>query len=487
MERLPILLICDDDRTHHMTLRQMLKGKYDFKSAYNGDEALIYLKKQTFAAILLDVEMRTKDEGFQFLPIFKQTDLDLRIIISTGKSDFNTVREALRLGAHDYVLKEFDEAELTCTIDRVLQLRKLSMRSQQQNFETQQFQKKHVMIGESPPLNKLRKIVEKVKTSTSNILIYGETGTGKEVIARQIRQQLADGSLEPFVAVDSATIQSSTAESLLFGHEKGAFTGADKATKGIFEEANGGIVYFDEIANMPLDIQVKLLRVLQEKEITRLGSSKVIELDFRVICATNRNLQEMVDQKLFKEDLLQRITVIPIYVPRLKERKEDIPLLIEYFSEQHRNNTNVRKKALGQETASEKLEFSDEAIDVLKHYSLPGNVRELGNLVAYLATMSDDNRVEIADIPHRVRDDSEKQRRNTESSSNNESGAELQYGEGKSFYDQIAELEKKILNREYQKHFNNISKMALLLGMDRSHLYSKLKEHGLHQPHVRKQ
>src|SRR6185295_4562387 len=164
----------------------------------------------------------------------------------------------------------------------------------------------------------LRKTIDKLAASNANVLITGETGTGKEVVARQLRRKLSDGSLAPFVSVDSATIQSSTAESLLFGHEKGAFTGAEKMTKGIFEEANGGVVYFDEIGNMPLDIQAKLLRVLQEKEISRLGSSKSIQLDFRVVCATNRDLDEMARAGQFKPDLLQRLNVLPVQLTPLR-------------------------------------------------------------------------------------------------------------------------------------------------------------------------
>jgi two-component system, NtrC family, nitrogen regulation response regulator NtrX len=252
------------------------------------------------------------------------------------------------------------------------------------------------------------------------------------------------------VAVDSSTIQSSTAESLLFGHEKGAFTGADRSTKGIFEEAHGGIVYFDEIANMSLDIQAKLLRVIQEKEFVRLGSSRTIQSDFRVVCATNRNLEEMCKQGLFKDDLWQRLNVLPIELIPLRGRAEDIPLLVGHF---------LKKQP-------RQLRFANEVIDVLRAYAWPGNIRELVNLVAYVATMTDGDVVELSDLPPKFRDI------RVSGSAAPASGA--------GFYEKVSSFERELLTTEYAKAEKNITQLALRLGMDRSHLYSKLKEYGIH-------
>jgi DNA-binding NtrC family response regulator len=342
-------------------------------------------------------------------------------------------------------------------------------RQSQKDFEALSLHRKNVLVGESPQMITLRRNIEKVRAGSGNVVITGDTGTGKELVARQLRRKFPDGSLEPFLAVDSATIQSTMAESTLFGHEKGAFTGAEKAAKGIFEEANGGIVYFDEIGNMPLEIQAKLLRVLQEKEILRIGSSKVLKLDFRVVCATNRNLEEMVTKGQFKDDLLQRLNVIPLHLSPLRERREDIKSLVEHF-------------VARQHTAFGALEFTDNSIRILKAYSWPGNVRELGNLISYLATMIEGKEVDVADLPPKFRDVERliesQAAQNATSNSANKGIADTS---GKSaFYDRVSAFEEALLKAEYLKHEGNVSQLALTLRMDRSHLYSKLKEYGIH-------
>ena len=452
MDRLPLILICDDDLTFHLAVKHATKGKYDCRSAHNGDEALTIIQKYPIDLVLLDVQMRTKDEGLRYIPLLKDADEDLSIIMISGLTDFATVREAMRLGACDYVPKDFDPNELLHTVAKVLERSSLLKRNQQHSFEVQTVQRQHTLIGNSKHIQALRKTIERIRTSNANVVITGETGTGKEVVARQLRGTLPDGSLAPFVAVDSATIQSSTAESLLFGHEKGSFTGADKTTKGIFEEANEGIVYFDEIANMPLGIQAKLLRVLQEKEVVRLGSSKTIQLEFRVVCASNKNLDEMVLDGLFKDDLLQRLNVLPLSLTPLKDRTEDIPDLIQHLLVRH--------------AGTNPLCFTNAAMDVLKRYSWPGNIRELGNVVAYVVAMTEGTEVDVVDLPPKIRDAA----RNPSSEN----------GTDRTFYKRVEEFEKDILTDEYSRAGGNISRLALSLGMDRSHLYSKLRQYSLH-------
>lgn len=271
-----------------------------------------------------------------------------------------------------------------------------------------------------------------------------------------IRGTDESGALVPFVAIDSSTIQSSTAESILFGHEKGAFTGAERTTKGVFEEADGGIVYFDEIANMSLEIQSKLLRVLQEKEIARLGSSKLIPLQFRVISATNLDLEEMCSKGRFKDDLYQRLCVVPLKVPPLRERREDIPLLLKHFSNIHRHPAGP-------------LTFTSEAIEILTRYNWPGNVRELVNLIAYLSVMSDSNQVESRILPEKIRLGSSPRHASPSPATTS-----------REFYKRMEEVELSILRDEYRLAEGNVSQMATNLGMDRSHLYTKLKQHGIH-------
>ncbi len=441
------ILICDDDRLVHLTLKHILQNSYIFHSAYNADEATLHLKKTPIDILLLDINLRTAEEGLNSIPRFKEIDPEIAIIMISGRTDFESVRAAMRLGADDYVPKEFDKDDLEHTIHRVLERKNLRTQKEQQNFEVQTQQKRYPMIGSSPAIQNLKNTITKLQGSRANVLITGETGTGKEVVARQIRGTLPDGSLIPFVAIDSSTIQNTTAESLLFGHERGSFTGAEKTQKGVFEEANGGIVYFDEIGNMPLEIQSKLLRVLQEKEITRLGSTKIIPLDFRVIAASNRDLEFLISQNLFKADLLQRLNTIPVFIPPLRERKEDIPELLEHFIHQN----------------AKKIKFTKEATQLLQAHLWPGNVRELSNLVAYLTTMAEVEEIDICDLPPKLRD--------SLITPHKTNGA-------LTFYNQVETYEKEILTQEFG-HNHNISQLAIKLGMDRSHLHNKLKMYGI--------
>ena len=440
------ILICDDDPIAHLKMKQSLRKVGKIRSAYHGDEALAIIKHHSISVLLLDIHMRKPKEGLQYIPIFLKQDPDLAIIICSGDSHFRTAMEAMKLGAVDYILKDINSNELIHAVFKVLERRSFLQGEQQQNFETLHHHMQHALIGNSEPIRQLKKIIGKVKKGSVNVLITGETGTGKELVARQLRHELENKTLAPFLAIDSATIQHSTAESILFGHEKGAFTGADKCSRGLFEEANNGIVYFDEISNMPLNIQPKLLRVLQEKEVTRLGSYKPIQLNFRVICATNQDLESMANKQEFKADLLQRLNVIPIHVPPLRERIEDIPILLEHFSSKQNHHPII---------------FHPESVQMLQQYTWPGNIRELSNLVAHLSTMIDGDTVTPADLPVKFRISNSKTAR---------SGT---------YYQKIAQFEKELLIQACQKHQGAMSQLAVELGMDRSHLYTKLKQFGI--------
>jgi DNA-binding NtrC family response regulator len=281
------------------------------------------------------------------------------------------------------------------------------------------------------------------------VLIWGETGTGKELIARSLRPIREDGTLGPFVSVDSATIMESTAESMLFGHEKGAFTGADRTRPGLFEQADGGVLFFDELANMPLSIQQKLLRVLQEKEVTRMGSERCIKLNFRIVAATNQDLEALVGSGKFQADLLQRLNVLPIQLPPLRERREDIESLVAHF---------LKKSA-----HSSTREMSPEALVLLQRYSWPGNIRELQNVIEYAMTMTDQKVLEPGDLPERIRAHLSSQSQK----------------EASTFYEKIIRFERSLLEEALRGPYNSVSELATQLGMDRSHLYTKLKQHGL--------
>ncbi|MEK6705242.1 MAG: sigma-54 dependent transcriptional regulator [Bdellovibrionota bacterium] len=472
MAKQATILICDDDQTFQLALRQALKERYTVRSAYNCDEASVIIRNSQIDILLLDVQIRTPDEGLKFIPRFHELDGSLTIVMVSGQTEFTVVREAMRLGASDYIPKDSDLNELLHALDRILEKRRLLTRHEQQDFEARSQQNRHILIGESAVIAALRKATEKLRNTKANIIINGETGTGKEVIARLLRSTLPDGTLAPFVAIDSSTIQSSMAESLLFGHEKGAFTGADATRKGMFEEADGGIIYFDEIANMPPEIQAKLLRVLQEKEIMRLGSSRIISLDFRVVCATNKDLEKQVREGSFKDDLFQRLNVIPLNIPPLRERAQDIPLLIKHF-------TNLLNKQQGRN-----INFTDCALNAFEKYSWPGNVRELSNTISYIAATSENDEIDIVDLPPKFRDIQAPSTCETPASGIHKTSDESSIAPSgeRNFYQIVGKFEHELLAREYTASEGNISKLAISLGMDRSHLYTKLREHGLHDP-----
>ena len=452
------VLICDDDPLFRLAATRCLRDQYECFSASNSDEAFLLLKKKSIDILLLDVNIRTPDEGLRFIPVARDLDPELAIVMVSGRSDLTLVREAMRLGANDYLPKDFEVEEILHTLEQVLDVRDLKQRNLQKDYEAVSTQRQNILIGNSHEIVALRRIIERVRLSTANVVITGETGTGKEVVARLLRGTLPDGTLAPFVAIDSSTIQSSMAESILFGHEKGAFTGAERQTKGLFEEAHNGIVYFDEISNMPLEIQSKLLRVIQEKEITRVGSSKVIQLNFRVVCATNQKLQELTASGKFKEDLLQRLNVIPIQLSSLRDRNEDVSLLVNHW---------IKKQPF----PANQVIFTPEALQILRSYPWPGNIRELGNLIAFITTMSDNKEIEVADLPPHIRDTAE---RKVQKESQTELGSTL--GQV-TFYEKVRAFEKRLLESEYEHCNQNVSKMALNLGMNRSYLYMKLKEY----------
>lgn len=446
------IVICDDDKLFRDSLRRAIETGLELPHIVdtyeNSDQALDAIRKNGADLMFLDIKMRTLDEGLAYLPRFKEILPDLAIVMTSGFTEFKTVRQAMQLGASDYIPKGFTNDDLFHTINLCLERRKLLQDRAKSSFEILGEQRKRTLIGNSPAMVELRRKIEKLRTSPFNVLIKAETGCGKEVVSRLLRGMNSDGSLQPFVAVDSSTVQSSIAESILFGHEKGAFTGAEKQQKGLFEEADGGIIYFDELSNMTLEIQAKLLRVIQEKEFSRMGSTRVISSDFRVVSATNRDLAEMCKKGEFRADLYERLNIIPLEIPPLRERVQDIAELARYFLKIHTQ----------QESPSRIL--TEDALEVLSRYRWPGNVRELSNVIAYCLTFSDNAAIDVGDLPERI---FHKQ--------NDVKG---------NFYERLQEFEKQVLDEAYLKQGKNISQMAQALGMDRSHLHAKLKSYGIH-------
>jgi DNA-binding NtrC family response regulator len=467
----PRILIVDDDQTIHLALKYLLKKEYRCLSAFNGDEALAVLSSQTVDIVLMDLHMRRQFEGLEYLPKILASQPNLEALILSGDTEPNLAARCAEAGAAGYILKGSSEDQILMTVQLLIHKRSLQQQTRAFTADRKQNLEKHQIIGNSQPIRNLMAKVEKLKNANVHVLISGESGTGKELVARHI----AGKDSKPLITVDSSTITSSMAESILFGHEKGAFTGAASQTPGLFEEANGGSIFFDEVANMPLDIQSKLLRVIQEKEILRVGSTRVIPLEFRVMAATNRNLDELCAKGLFKFDLFQRLNVVEVRIPSLRERPEDIPLLAEHF---------LRKFA----RPGSPTHLSRDAHESLMRYSWPGNVRELSNVLAGICAIgaSGEEGAEIlaADLPpkfHQTRLPSALSPSPEAQTFGKDSvrSAPTEEITSVGFYSEVQRLEGKLLHDYYQKLGGNLSKMSRVLGMSRTHLYSKLREHQL--------
>ena len=379
------ILIIDDERGIRNTLREILADEgHNVEVAENGINGLQMATKNAYDLIFSDIKMPEMD-GIEVLSAIKNTgeyanqntpiaSAETPIVMITGHGDVETAVQALKLGAYDFLLKPLD-------LNRILITTKNALESKQLRQETKQLRKKVAakgsqMIGESAAINRVRAIIEKVAPTEARVLITGPNGTGKEVVAHLIHQQ-SQRANAPMVEVNCAAIPSELIESELFGHMKGSFTGAVKDRSGKFEQANGGTLFLDEIGDMSLAAQTKVLRALQENEITRVGSDKPIKVNVRILAATNKNLQAEIEKGNFREDLFHRLNVIPIHIPALKDRLEDIPLLVQYFTEQICQEQGIATKS-----------FEPEAIKALQQLDWTGNIRQLRNMVERLIILT---------------------------------------------------------------------------------------------------
>ena len=382
------ILIIDDERGIRNALREILADEgHNVEVAENGINGLQMATKNAYDLIFSDIKMPEMD-GIEVLSAIKNTgeyanqntpiaSAETPIVIITGHGDVETAVQALKLGAYDFLLKPLD-------LNRILITTKNALESKQLRQETKQLRKKVAakgsqMIGESAAINRVRAIIDKVAPTEARVLITGPNGTGKEVVAHLIHQQ-SQRANAPMVEVNCAAIPSELIESELFGHMKGSFTGAVKDRSGKFEQADGGTLFLDEIGDMSLAAQTKVLRALQENEITRVGSDKSIKVNVRVLAATNKNLQAEIEKGNFREDLFHRLNVIPIHVPSLNERLDDIPLLVQYFAEQICQEQGIATKS-----------FEPEAIKALQQLDWTGNIRQLRNVVERLIILAGSN------------------------------------------------------------------------------------------------
>ena len=382
------ILVADDEESMRWVLSKALKKKgFNVDLARDGDEALRMIKSSDYDLAILDIKMPGLS-GLELLDRVRELKSDLLVVIMTAEASMKNAVEAMKRGAYDYLTKPFDLDVIDAIIEKVDRAREMTSQVTFLKEELKdRYQLEKTIIGNSPAMREIYKTIGKVAPSDVTVLIQGESGTGKELIARAIHfnsKRLG----KPFIALNCAAIPKDLLESELFGFEKGAFTGATERKLGKFEQANGGTIFLDEIGDMPIDLQSKILRVLQEKEVTRTGGNQSIVVDVRIVAATNQDLEESVRRKEFREDLFYRLNVIPLQLVPLRERNEDIPLLVEYFLAK-----------ICTELDSPPKRCSPEALRFLSGYAWPGNVRELENTLKRAVILSSDPLLTVTDFP----------------------------------------------------------------------------------------
>ena len=375
------ILIIDDERSIRNSLKEILSDEgYDVDVAENGPEGCAMVEKEKYSVIFCDIKMPEMD-GIEVLDRLMEMGIDSAVVMISGHGDIDTAVGCIRKGAFDFIQKPLDLNRILITIKNATE--KVSLMK-----ETKVLKKKvygQEMIGESAAILHIKEMIDKVAPTDARVLITGANGTGKELVARNLHQK-SNRSAMPYIEVNCAAIPSELIESELFGHEKGAFTSAIKQHKGKFEQADGGTLFLDEIGDMSLAAQAKVLRVLQEKKLSRVGSDKDINVDVRVLAATNKNLKEEIEKGNFREDLYHRLSVIVINVPSLDQRKEDIPLLVDYFIDR-----------ICDETGMQKRDIDSDALQMLVDKQWTGNIRELRNVVERLLILSGD-RITVEDV-----------------------------------------------------------------------------------------
>ncbi len=368
------ILVIDDEKSIRSTLQEILEYEnHKVKLATDGHEGLELIENNDFDVILCDIKMPGMD-GIEVLEKLSEISPDVPVIMISGHGNIDTAVEAIKKGAYDFIEKPLDLNRLLVTIRNAME--RIDLVTQTKVLK-KKVSKTYDIVGESSAIKKVKDMIEKVAPTDARVLITGSNGTGKELVARWLHEKSQRAS-QPFVEVNCAAIPSELIESELFGHEKGAFTSAYKQRKGKFEQANGGTIFLDEIGDMSLAAQAKVLRVLQENKISRVGSDKDINVDVRIIAATNKNLKEEINKKTFREDLYHRISVILINVPELNERIEDIPLLADFFNEQICN-----------EYGRQKIRISEDAVKELQKIKWTGNIREFRNVLERLIILCD--------------------------------------------------------------------------------------------------
>lgn len=444
------LLIVDDEANTLASLSRAFRlAGHEATVCDNAVRALELAKAQTFDLILSDVVMPGRD-GLSLLEDLKQQGVPTPVVMMSGQAHIEMAVRATRLGALDFLEKPISSDKLLLTVDNALKLQRL----ENENRQLRQRLGKHEIVWKGEAMRRVMAQMERVAASESRVCILGETGTGKELVARTIHERSARAS-GPFVTLNCAAVPAELIESELFGHEKGSFTGASGRHIGKFEQADQGTIFLDEIGDMPLSMQAKLLRVLEEAEVERIGGDKPIAVNVRVIVATHRDLEVRAREEKFRQDLFHRIYVFPLQLPPLRERREDIPALVTHFAEQVCAQ-NGWKPAF----------FTPEAMEALQSYSWPGNVRELRNMVERLMLLATDGKVDMTTVQMALPKTS--------------TGPMVAITSGSGpLADRVQSFEREVILAELKRSHHNVSAAAKSLGLERSHLYKKAEQLGI--------
>lgn len=441
------LLIIEDEKITRITLTNTLKKEgFEVYSAKDGEEGLNIFKTVTPSIVITDLRL-PKLSGIDILTSVLSLSPSCKVILITAFATVDTAVTALKLGAYDYLTKPFSPEKLLSILRNITQLQQVLNENIELKNKINLLENKSI-IGNSLPIKKLIETINQIAMNDSTVLIEGESGTGKELVARALHQTSARKD-ENFVAISCSNIPETLLESELFGYEKGAFTGAIRKHTGYFERANKGTLFIDDIDDFPLNMQVKFLRVIQERELTPIGSDQSRHIDVRIICATKIDLKMKVENKLFRDDLFYRLNIIPLKIPPLRKRKEDIPLLVEYFFRKHSAEDKI-------------MLLNKEIFNKLMQYDWPGNVRELENIVERMIALSfsgeiDMNVLDLSDQPRLVSKEHE------------------HFDNFNSFDDFILKKEKEIIEWALNKTQNNVSSAAKLLKIPRTTLNSKIE------------
>lgn len=454
-DAIPTILVTEDDRNmRELILAVLAESSMTFKvaSAENAHEAMDFLENNDAAVVLSDLRMPGAD-GLDLLKFVKSRDPQTQVVLITGHATVESAVDALKEGAYDYVQKPFDTIKLRCVVEKALGFYLLSTENQRLRRQSRAYEESGEIIGQSQATERVDRLIDAVAAYDSSVLIFGESGSGKELVARQVHQR-GKRRDKSFVAINCAAIPENLIESELFGFRKGSFTGAEHTKPGLFEIADGGTLFLDEINNAPMALQAKLLRVLQDGSFYPTGATKPVNVDVRVIAASNRPIPELVEAGQFREDLFYRLSVMEINVPPLRERREDIALLTYYLLNKH--SLRLDKHISGVNTA---------VLGALMRYDWPGNVRELENIIQRMIILAESDHIDVDVLPSRLTEQKDPR------------GRALDYLPPQS----LDEVEAYFIRKTLRETHGDRALTAEILGIDKSTLWRKVKRYGIEE------